>query len=392
MTQKCIMFVDDDTNVLEGLQRMLRCMRKQWTMEFVGSGSDALTLLAQRHFDVLVSDIRMPGMGGAQLLNEVQLRAPGVVRIALSGYSDRETTMSSLGATHQYLSKPCDAETLKAAVCRAVELKNLFQDEPSIKPLISRLHALPSLPSLYLAIVEELRSPSVTLRRVGKIVASDPGMTAKILQLVNSAFFGIGQRILSAEHAVQLLGLDLIQALVLSVHIFDQVDIPGGVDPDKMWPHSMQVGSLAKQIAQSAGADENTCNAAMVGGLLHDVGQLILLGNVAQEYGSLVQRAQREQATLFELERIEFGATHAEIGGYLLGLWGLPDAIVEAVTFHHGPGIPDPPTLFTARIAVCAANYLLHPEESEEDNTTHAPEALHAFAGEFPGWRALATH
>jgi DNA-binding NtrC family response regulator len=151
-----ILFVDDEPNVLSGLRRMLRSMREEWDFEFAGSGREALEVMQRTAVEVIVTDMRMPGMDGSQLLDEVLQRHPQVVRIVLSGQSDTETVLRSVRPTHQFLSKPCDAETLKATVARACALRDLMA-EPSLKDLVSRISTLPSMPSLYLEVVKELR-------------------------------------------------------------------------------------------------------------------------------------------------------------------------------------------------------------------------------------------
>src|SRR5256885_11774657 len=124
-----ILFVDDEPKVTEGLHRMLRSMRREWEMTFATSGAEALEKLSAKPFDVVVSDMRMPGMDGCQLLTEVMRRHPQVVRIILSGYSDKETIMRSIGLAHHYLSKPCDAETLKETIRRACDLRDQLEEE-----------------------------------------------------------------------------------------------------------------------------------------------------------------------------------------------------------------------------------------------------------------------
>ena len=378
MPNKSVLFVDDEQNVLDGLRRMLRSMRKEWEMAFVNSGRAALMLMADQHFDVVVTDMRMPEMDGAQLLNEIKSRHPNVVRIILSGHADREMIMNSLGATHQYLSKPCDANTLKSAVERAFSVNSLFQEDPTLKPLISRIQSLPSVPTLYLKIMEELRSPNATTKRVGEIIVQDPAMSAKILQLVNSAFFGLSKPVSDPLRAVHLLGLDTVRTLVLSAHVFKQFDSAQmkGINLDELWHHGSIVGSFARQIARCEHSDEMTCGDAMMAGILHDVGQLILLANLTNEYLELLEMQAREHADLFFLERMYFGASHAEIGGYLLGLWGLPNQIVEAVANHHHLG--EPISDFSVLVAVHAANALAH--ELCDDLAQNAEDQLDADA------------
>ena len=221
--KKRILFVDDEPKILEGLQRTLRSMRQEWEMQFAGSGQEALECLSKEPFDVVVSDMRMPGMDGAQLLKEVMRLYPQIARIILSGHSDQEIVLKSVRIAHQYLAKPCEAETLKSVVTRTCALRELLADD-AVRRMVSNMDSIPSLPSLYAEIMEEIQSPNASIQRVGKIISKDMGMTTKILQLVNSAFFGLRRHVSSPSQAVSLLGLDTIRALVLSVHIFTHFD------------------------------------------------------------------------------------------------------------------------------------------------------------------------
>jgi HD-like signal output (HDOD) protein len=333
-----ILFVDDEPKVLEGLQRMLRTMRREWEMGFAPSGAEALEILAANPFDVVVTDMRMPGMDGAQLLIEVRKRYPQIVRIILSGHSDQEMILKSVGPAHQYLSKPCDAEALKVTVARACALRDLLTNE-SLQRLVSQMQSLPSLPHLYLKLVEELQSPEASIKRVGEIISQDIGMTAKILQMVNSAFFGVRRHVSSPVEATSLLGLDTIMALVLSIQVFSQFKSDQTVGPvlDTLWTHSMAVGTFAKWIARAEGQENRLVEDTFTAGLLHESGKLVLATNLPKEYLEMVKLAHGENLSLIEAERRVFGAAHPEVGAYLLGLWGLPDSIVEAVAFHHCP-------------------------------------------------------
>jgi HD-like signal output (HDOD) protein len=334
-----ILFVDDEPRVLEGLQRMLRSMRHEWDMAFAGGAEEALKALAAAPFDVVVTDMRMPGLDGADLLREVMNQHPQLVRIILSGHSDQEMSLRSVGAAHQYLSKPCDADALKQTVARACAQRGLLADE-NLRRLVSRTGALPSLPSLYTELVGELQSEGVTVKRVGEIIAQDVGMTAKILQLVNSAFFGLGRPLTSPVEAVSYLGLDRVKALVLSIHVFSEfkADAVAGFSSARLWSHCLAVGRLAETVAKTAGAAARAVSGeAFTAGLLHDTGKLVLAANAPAQYGEAVRLAQVEGLSLAEAERRVFGVTQSEVGGYLLGLWGLPPTLVEAVAFHTCP-------------------------------------------------------
>jgi HD-like signal output (HDOD) protein len=377
MTQR-ILFVDDDPNVLQGVRRMLHRMRHEWDMAFAENGHEALELMACTPFDVVVSDMRMPGMDGTQLLTEVKQRYPHIVRIILSGQSDRETILRSVEVTHQFLAKPCDAEMLKSTIARACALRDLLADE-TLKQLVAGIQTLPSLPTLYLEVVEAVQAPDSSLEQVGKIIEQDMGMTAKILQLVNSAFFGLRRQVSGPVEAVGLLGLDTIQALILSIQVFanfDQAEM-GSLSIDALWSHSMAVSALAKRIAKAENCKRKVIDDAFMAGLLHDVGKLVLAANLPQDYDQALALAQAEGMAEWEAERATLGATHAEVGAYLLGLWGLPEPMVEALAFHHCPSAC-PHHTFGPLTAVHVANALMR-----EDDAADATEPSVRVDGEY---------
>ncbi len=335
--KKKVLFVDNDSNILTGLKRMLRPMRQEWDMEFTNSGENALKMLALTPFDVIVSEMHMPGMSGSQLLTEVMNLYPQSVRILLSGESDLDKIMESTKMTHQYLSKPCEAETLKLTVNRSFSLKNVLSNE-SLKKLVSQMESLPSLPSLYIEIQEEIESPSSSLQKIGEIISKDVGMTAKILQLVNSAFFGLPRQVSSPVHAVNYLGLDIIKALVLSVQIFskfDQIKLKD-FSVESLWEHSMSVGACVKHISKAENTEKEVADNAYIAALLHDCGKLVLASNLPEQYNSVLAKTQ-EGMILGDAELEIFNTTHAEVGAYLMGLWGLPNDVIEALAFHHYP-------------------------------------------------------
>ncbi len=335
---KRILFVDDEPKVLEGLRRMLHSMRHEWNMEFVGSGQDALETLAKAPFDIIVTDMRMPGMDGAQLLREVMKRHPGVVRIILSGQTDQDVFLASTSMMHQFLSKPCDTELLKSTIMRACRLQDLLKDE-SLKRLVMQTESLPSLSNLYAEIMEALRSPNVSIKKIGQIISKDLGMTAKILQLVNSAFYGFHRRISDPAEAATILGLNAIKALVLTYSLFSSFK-HGSLhkfSPYALWKHSLMVGSFAKQIAKIENYPLKAIDDAFVAGMLHDLGKLVLAISLPERYNKKLTLIQEKNISHLEAEQEIFNGTHAEVGAYLIGLWGIADPICEALAFHHTP-------------------------------------------------------
>lgn len=333
-----ILFVDDEPKVLDGLRRMLRALRREWTMEFCEGPEQALAAMAEAPFDVVVSDMRMPGMDGAELLTRVRDLYPDTVRIVLSGQSEQERILRAVGPAHQYLSKPCDPESLRQTISRA-SLLGKRMNNPQLKTLVSQMDSLPSLPDIYFDLVEELRSEEASVERVGALISRDISMTAKVLQLVNSSFFGLPVHVNDASHAAALLGLNTLKPLVLTASIFRQLE-ESRVSPsflEKVLSHSLAVAGISKQLAKTEGLDRDTVDNTFIAGALHDVGKIVLADNFGRDYTVLGHKAAAQQSSIVELEAEQFGASHADVGGFLLGLWGLPQEIIEAVAFHHDP-------------------------------------------------------
>ena len=334
-----ILFVDDEPLVLQGLQRMLRSLREEWEMEFVSTGLEALGVMARQRFDVVVSDMRMPGMSGADLLDRVRELHPATIRLVLSGHADQELINRCVGTAHQYLTKPCEASALRAVVERVASTENLLPNQ-RLMELVARMDHLPCLPTLYLELTRLLREPEVSLAEVGAVLERDLAMTAKILKLVNSAFFGIRRQLSSPAEAAAYLGAEVLKSLVLSLSVFSELSHHRVQDfsMESLWNHSLQVGLAARLLAQlqhQEGPVEDQCFAA---GLLHDAGKLILAANLPESFAAVVARSPgRGGARAVALEREMFGSTHAEVAGYLFGLWGLPVPVVEAIALHHTP-------------------------------------------------------
>lgn len=363
---KRILFVDDEPNVLSGLRRMLRLMRDQWDMQFATSGPEALALAQNKPgFDVIVSDMRMPGMDGAKLLEEIRRVSPQTVRLVLSGQSDEELTMKAVGPAHQFLSKPCEADTLINVIQRACALRE-GRVAGGLAKLVAQLDKLPSMPGIYRRLVAELQSPEAGVDTIGSLIAQDPAMTSKILKLVNSSFFALKRTVTDPTQAAMILGISTIKSLVLSAHIFGQMSahVPEELHLPALHIHSLAAAVCARRLMELQQGGKARAEEAFVAGLLHDVGRLAIAANLADDYQEAVLLAQRENVALVAAERQVLGACHAEVGAYLLGLWGLPDAVVQAVGSHHEPAAADPDE-FTVLVCVHVANVLEHERHSQ---------------------------
>jgi HD-like signal output (HDOD) protein/ActR/RegA family two-component response regulator len=364
---KKVLFVDDDSFVLDALQRLLHNMRHEWDMRFAASGEQALRFMAESPADIVISDMRMPHMNGAELLNLIVARHPKTIRIILSGYADLESILECVAGTHQFVAKPCDGETLRGIIRRSLEM-DVWLNNDKLQTLVSQLGTIPSLPSLYFKILKELDSEDVALESIGEIIARDPGMTAKILQLANSAFFGLRRNLASPHEAALQLGLETVKSLVLGLHVFSTFESVkvGNFSAESLWQHSFATAATARKIAELERQDHRIVEDSFTAGLLHDLGRLILLVNLPDQFAEAVALAKDQHLPLVDAERAIFGASHAEVGGYLLGLWGLPISLVEAAVFHHYPGRCTT-GVFTPLTAVHAANVIEQPEAPGAD-------------------------
>ncbi|HVI51849.1 MAG TPA: response regulator [Candidatus Sulfotelmatobacter sp.] len=336
-----ILFIDDDTNLLRGLQRMLRRQREDWDMEFVDGGAKALEIMAAKTFDMVVSDMRMPELDGASLLSEVERLYPGTIRIILSGYAEEKSLMRSVGPAHQYLSKPCDAETIVALMDRTLRLQRILQDQ-RLRSLVASLRNLPSQPTLFMRLTEAMDNPLTTSRQIAAIVSEDVAMTAELLKVTNSSYFSFTSRVSSVEQAVRLLGLETVRTLVLHTGIFRQYEggSAGMARIKQLSDYGIAVGALARKLARQDGAQESTVLQAECAGTLSGIGMLVLLD---RDYGHYLDTyAGQDAAGIVQAEMDAFHATHAELGAYLLGLWGFADPVVEAVLLQLHPSVtPD---------------------------------------------------
>lgn len=368
-----VLFVDDDQKLLRGLRRMLSSKCCAWDMDFASSGCDALDMMSKQEFDIIVADMRMPGMDGAELLGVVQQRHPGTVRIVLSGHSERDYIMKAVRPAHQFLSKPCSEDELIDVIERAFRLRSIFTDA-QIRDTVTRLDTLPALPEICNQLQAELDKEDSSLAGIGEIVARDVGLAANILKLVNSSFFGLKRAVQTPAQAVTYLGIDVLRGLILFEGLFSPLDksMLREMSFDQLWRHSLITARFAKAIARSEARERSLCDQAFVGALLHDVGKLVLAQSLSKEYGQALALSRQNNVPILEAEQEVLGVTHAHIGGYLLGLWGFAPEVVLSVVNHNTPSTEeDTPVILPY---VHAANALEH--ELVKINDGYAPHPM----------------
>ena len=334
MERPKILFVDDELGILEGLRLALRKERGEWDMEFALGGPPAILSMERSPADVVVTDMRMPGMDGAQLLTVIKLRWPSATRLVLSGHAESEAVVRAMSVAHQYLTKPLETDLLKVVVHRALKMQKLLH-RPELLQLAGRVGDLPSLPGTYSRLVKVTQDNHSSVKQIADVVASDPQVSAKILQLVNSAYYGVSKQVGSIGTAVSLLGPHVLLGMALSGSILDRATQIDGVQKIM---HGLQ--EYALQCCEWTGQllpDGKIRDEAITTALIHDLGTLLLAMADPVIFSEVHKKSGKLPIQDIQLEDRAFGATHAELGAYLFGLWGLPLNMVEAIACHHNP-------------------------------------------------------
>jgi putative nucleotidyltransferase with HDIG domain len=332
---KRILFVDDDLRFLEALRVGLQPRAADWIMSFVESGARAIQELEQSPQDVLVADVRMPEMDGAQLLRTVRERWPDTIRIVLSGAADLADVIRLLPIAHQYLNKPCLAKRLEEVIERSLDVKAILSTQ-SLRALMGSTDRLPAQPRVFSRLRVAMANEKISAREVSRIIRADAMVTAKVLQIVNSAFFGPARRVTSIEQAVTYLGFPAVRNLAMCAEVFahrPRNSFAAPLSLERLQQHTNRVAAVIHALTSGTAWNDD----AVLAALLHDIGYWVLVQECPQDLERALDIAIADRIPIHEAETRVLGASHAEVGAYLLGLWGLPYPIVEAVARHHTP-------------------------------------------------------
>ncbi len=362
MGERRILLAEADPAVSE---EFCQALGQEWKVTIVRSGSALLAEIKRSPYEVLVTEVDLPEMDGAEVLSKIRRKYPKTVRFILANESSKDRVLKEMLGAHQFLTKPIDPSTLKDTIERSIAL-DAWIGSSKLRELVARVRSFPSLPSLYLDVLAALRSTSATPEEVGAIIAKDMAMTTKLLQVLNSAYFGLPRTITEPAEAVGLLGFETVKSMVLAMKLLSQYDRlkPVYFSIDRLWRHSTGVAKLAKELVLFETRDRVKADQAFTCGLMHDIGKVILAANFDEQYRGAQSLAQKQQLPLWEVEKDIFGAGHGEIGAYLLGLWGMPMNLVEVAALHHCP-CSSSDVAFSVLTAIHVANtfdYELNPD------------------------------
>lgn len=328
-----VLFVDDDAALLSDLRDMLYMSGVDWEIRTATSGEEALMYLDNGIFDVVVADMKMPGIDGAELLAMVRDQYPDAMRILMSGNSDLSFTQRLVPQAHQFLHKPCEPSLVISLIERACELGQRLSD-PELRRTLGQITELPRPPQSILRLNSLLDSPDSDVQDIAEVVEQDMALTVRLFQLVNSAYYGLNRNIGDIREAIAYLGMNAVRNLAVSVEVYRSltaVSVSHADTLQELYDQGTRVAQIAKQLVLV----RDQANEAFVAGLLHDVGLLALVSYFPDRYDELMNATQRSGLSIWEVEMEIVGASHADLGAYLLNLWGLPFTVVEAVARHH---------------------------------------------------------
>jgi len=400
-----ILFVDDDPLVLQGLRRALHRQQESWDMIFAESSDQAFEKLNAGTVDVVVSDLRMPGMDGIQFLERVASIWPSTIRIILTGQTEREALLRAVGPAPQFLSKPCSAEKLEAVISRSIRLRNNIKD-PTFTDRIGILKSIPSPPDIYAKLMASIGNEKAPTDAVGRVVAQDLAFTTRLLQVANSPIFALPMMVSDASHAVRLLGVDTVRALAIThglVTSLQGTDL-GNLPIENLWFEGIQCGTVTRHIALNMHANADLVNESSLAGMLHGIGQLLLAMNDPRRHRAARAAAQAGQLQLTEAEQRLFGFNHALAGGYLLHLWGFPESVIEGVIGWPFPSklgeMPSSPTaadfVHIARLAMMldkkGSDLVLEASDLEDFNADLDRMTTFGASNNLPKWIRSCPH
>jgi len=338
MTKSRILFINSQQDNSEFMENITCKLQDEWEFKIIGSGAEALKALKEVSYDVVVSEMSLQDMEGCQLLQRVSEVKPGTIRFILSANIDKEAIILTTGCVHQYISTPCDPEDFKKLLSNSIGLRKILSN-PELHARIANIKSLPSPPEIYNQLMTELQSEDTSVFKVANIIKKDVSITAKLLQLANSSYFGLRSHVENPLNAINLLGLDNVKNLVLAVGVFNQFDDPKlpEFSFNDIYNRSITVGTSSRTYATILGLSHQMADDALIAGMLHNIGKLIMITNFQSELRECIRQSKEKSISIYQAEKEMLGVTDAEIGAHLLSLWGLPDSILEAVVLHYLP-------------------------------------------------------
>lgn len=326
-----IMFVDDEKQLLRALDRLFVDSRYETVL--MDSGEEALAFMEHTPVNLVVSDIRMPGINGFDFLRQVKEKYPATMRVALSGYTDSRAIYKALeeNVAKMYMFKPWDNRELLSTIEKMFQLEEVFTDK-KIMDLINNLDDLPTIPALYSKIKTMIQEDE-DVEKIATLIEADQASSAKILRIANSAFYGAKTG--SISQAIMYIGLANIKSILLSNAVFN-VKGPMKDRVQHLWRNAALTNKMTNHLFFKI-TGKKIPNVFASAGLLHNVGMVVLISKFCNVWDEIVKSGIVSNMECSEIGKRILGVSHEELGGYLLNWWELPLPIVESALYHQNP-------------------------------------------------------
>lgn len=329
---KAILFVDDEKAILNSIRREF--FGSPYKIYVASSGKEALEILEETPIHLIVSDMKMPGMDGYELLKKVKILYPSVIRLILSGFTDEKTVFKSIynNLAKLFITKPWKKDDFRKAIEDVFKTEELLSNNLTLK-FVMEIGKLPTIPSILTKISEVIENDNHSIDEIVELIESDITLSSEVLRIINSSFYGI--KTASVKNAVLSLGLVNIKTIITTAEVFKS-----GHDfynKNLIWEHSNLTNNILIELYNKI-LNKKIPDYYSTAGLLHDIGKVTFFKIYNEEYDELYKP--EENFNLEEINKLEkekFNVSHEELGGYLLRWWDIPYAIVESALYHHNP-------------------------------------------------------
>ncbi len=338
MATEKVLFVFDPVNCNEQINNYYQLCLVDYVSLQADSIEKAKLIINSKQIDLVISSMDLPDGTGIDLHKYIAENHQDIIRFLYSENSDKDVVYKSAGYIHQFMNHETKPNQFMHIIDNAFGLKEVLANKDLHKRL-SGITNLPSPPEIYNQLTNELQCQAPSIHNIANIIKKDVSITAKVLHMVNSAYFGLSAHVENPLHAVNLLGIDTIQSMVLTAGVFNLFKDPGipGYSIESIYNNSLAVGTSSRHLANAFGLMTKHTEDALMAGMLHDIGKLVMLSYFPNEFKQSVELSEREAIPLFEAEKQIVGVNDAEIGAHLLSLWGLPNSILEAIALHYTP-------------------------------------------------------
>ncbi len=329
---KAILFVDDEKAILNSIRREF--FGSPYKIYVASSGKEALEILEESPIHLIVSDMKMPGMDGYELLKKVKILYPSVIRLILSGFTDEKTVFKSIynNLAKLFITKPWKKDDFRKAIEDVFKTEELLSNNLTLK-FVMEIGKLPTIPSILTKISEVIENDNHNIDEIVELIESDITLSSEVLRIINSSFYGI--KTASVKNAVLSLGLVNLKTIITTAEVFKS-----GYDfynKNLIWEHSNLTNNILIELYNKI-LNKKIPDYYSTAGLLHDIGKVAFFKIYNEEYDELYKtKGNLSLEEINKLEKEKFNVSHEELGGYLLRWWDIPYAIVESALYHHNP-------------------------------------------------------